>query len=455
MFTFQDFSNAARVDLPSAIATAIYQHRTSADYKIALDADKYDAQRNSTITEFVKTLYNSYGAKIADPTSSNNRLCSSFFRRLNTQRVTYSLGNGVQFADDSTKDKLGINFDTQLQNAAYNACIHKAAFMFWNLDHVHVFKYTEFAPLWDEEDGTLRAGIRFWQIDANKPTKAVLYEEDGFTVFEGESNFGSFRVSEQKRAYRLTVATTAADPEPEIIGEENYGRLPIVPLYATRLRQSTLVGMKGLIDAYDLIRSGYANDLTDCSEIYWIVGNAGGMQQEDLARFRDRLKFNHIAAVENVDDTTVTPYTQEIPYQSRKAFLDDIRAGIYEDFGGLDVHTISAGSTNDHIDAAYQPLDENADDFELQIIEAVQNLLRLLGVEDTPIFKRNRVSNEKERTEMILTAANYLDDETVLQLLPFVSPEQVESIMEKKEAENAARYAEPEPEPAEPEPIEE
>ena len=90
--------------------------------------------------------------------------------------------------------------------------------------------------------------------------------------------------------------------------------------------------------------------------------------------------LNHIAATSS-EDITATPYTQEVPYQARQGFLQDIRAEIYEGFGGLDVHTIAAGATNDHIDAAYQPLDENADDFEKQIIECVQAIGRILGID--------------------------------------------------------------------------
>jgi hypothetical protein len=446
MYTYQDFVKDAESNLPYAISKAITQHRISDVYKTSVDADRYDAQQNTTIMQFTKKLY---GINEGNPDliSSSNRLCSNFFRRLNTQRVTYSMGNGMKFGKRDTEKKLGYNFEQTMQSAGYYGCIHGITFLFWNLDHVHNFKITEFAPLWDEEDGTLKAGIRFWRLDENKPSKAVLYEIDGYTVFEGSGGFSDFRIKEDKRAYMMTYAKAPADAEAEIIGEENYNGFPIIPLYGSRLKQSTLVGMKAQIDAYDLVRSGFADDLAECSEIYWLIGNAGGMLDSDLAKFRRRLKLEHIASIPDVDDVSVTPYTQEIPYQSRKAFLDDIRAGIYEDFGGLDVHTVSAGATNDHIDAAYQPLDENADDYELQIIEAVHKLLALLNIEDTPIFKRNRISNEKETTEMILASANYLDDETVLNLLPFVSPDMVESIMIRKEDEVMKRYEEPAEEP--------
>ena len=79
-------------------------------------------------------------------------------------------------------------------------------------------------------------------------------------------------------------------------------------------------------------------------------------------------------------------------------------------------------------------MDEEADDFEYQVILAVRGILGILGIDDMPIFTRNRVSNQKEQTEMVLLAANYLDDETILKKLPFVTPDEIDSILDRKEA---------------------
>ena len=440
MYTFQDFQ--AEDTVKDGVKKAISAHLSSDDYHIAMDADLYDHQKNKTINEYVRMIFTMTGTPIEDFTASNNKIASNFFHRLNTQRCTYLLGNGVFFNDDATKESLGDDFDTRIRDLGYYALIHKVAFGFWNVDGLHVFKYTEFAPLWDEETGALRAGVRFWQIDPDKPTFAVLYEEDGFTKFRSNSNGGDFEIMEPKQSYILTVQTSEADGE-EVIGEDNYGSLPIVPLWGSKLRQSTLVGMQQSIDSFDLIRSGFANDLTDCAQIYWILGNCGGMSNADLAQFRDRLKINHIA-VADFDNSTVTPYTQDIPYSARKEYLDDIRAGIYEDFGGLDVHTIAAGATNDHIDAAYNPMDEEADDFEYQVIEFIQQLLTLIGIDDKPTFKRNRVSNEMEQTQMVLSSAQYLDDETILKKLPFITVDEVKDIMDKMIKEQEDRFGDDE-----------
>lgn len=454
MKTFQDYQAAvAAGETIDFLCQAINEHRSSPEYRVALDADEYEAQRNVTIRNWVKYLYTLDGRKVPDYTASNNRLANNFYHRLNTQRRTYSLGNGVSFTNtkevvedgvkhqrDVTKEFLGTDFDTTLNTAADFGLRHKVSFIFWNYDHGDVFKYTEFVPLWDEEDGSLKAGIRFWSLDWNqRPVVVVLYEEDGYTKFHTKpgSKGLDLELLEDKTAYKQIVATSEADGD-VVVGEENYSSLPIVPLWGSKHKQSTLVGMRDKLDAYDLIDSGFANDLQECAEIYWLIGNALGETDESLAKFMDRLKLNHVAAIDS-DNSKVTPYTQEIPTEARKTFLEELRNQIYEDFGALDVHTVAAGATNDHIDAAYQPMDEEADDFEYQIIKCVRQILKLNGIDDTPQFKRNRISNQKEQVDMIMSCANYLDDETVLSKLPFVTVDEIQDILKKKEMEDAAR----------------
>lgn len=446
--TYQDFEKVK--DKPSDLAdfmwTAIQNHMTTELYENAVLADEYDAQRNRTVNTYVKTIFTLTGSKVQDFTASNNKIASNFFHRLNTQRCMYSLGNGVSFVDigetgeDKTKEELGRYFDRDLQEWAYNGLKHGVCFGFWNLNRLYVFPVTEFVPLWDEETSALRAGIRFWRLDAERPMNAVLYEEDGYTTFKTE-DAGS-RVLEptaEKRAYKVTYASTEVD-DPEVIGEENYTELPIVPLWGSKLHQSTIVGMREAIDSFDLIRSGFANDLSDCAEIYWLVENYGGMTENELGQFRDRLKLNHIANVDSDSGGKVTPYTQEIPFQARAEYLKEIRNGIYEDFGALDVHAVAAGATNDHIDAAYQPMDEEAADFEYQVAEAVMKVLSLVGIEDKPVFQRNRISNQKEQVDMVVMEAQWLDHDTILRKLPNIRPEEVAAILERAGVEGMARF---------------
>lgn len=452
--TFQDFQEAVqRGDTLKFLRDAIQQHRNSDAYKIAVDADEYDAQRNVTINDTVKRLYsisNTVDEKTGaekmgvsqhtDSTASNHHIASNFFHRLNTQRVSYSLGNGVTFDTDGVKEKLGNKFDTDLTELACYALKHGVSFGFWNLDRLHVFPLTEFVPLWDESDGSLRAGIRYWSIDwKRKPVYAVLYEEDGYTKYKSRGKSGlTLEEMEPKRTYRQTVAHTDAGGD-EVIGEENYSALPIVPMYGNKQHQSTLVGMRAAIDSYDLIQSGFANDVTDCAQIYWLLGNALGMEDDEIQHFMDRLRFSHVAAADT-DNSSVTPYTQEPPYNAREAYLNRISNSIYRDFGAFNPEHVAAGNvTATQIRAAYQAQDEEADAFEYQVIECVQQILALQGLEGTPQFSRNRIANQLEEVNMVVSEAQWLDDEAVLDLLPNVTPDMKQAILERKDVQDAQR----------------
>lgn len=444
LYTFQDFEKAS--DIREFLAGAIENHKKSDLYTMAITADAYDRQLNTTINEYCKTIYTLTGEKIVDFTASNAKIASNFFHRLNTQRCMYSLGKGVsfiaegEFGKDTTKEVLGQHFDHDIQEAAYKALIHGVSFCFWSMDRLYTFPITEFVPFWDEYDGTLKAGARFWRLGDEYPMTVVLYEVDGYTKFATSDDDSELRVVQEKRGYIETIREVPADDVEEIVGVENYSSLPIIPLWGSKLHQSTLVGLQQAIDSYDLIRSGFANDLSDVAQIYWIIENAGGMTHEDLAQFRDRLLFNHIAQTDTSSGSQIKPYSQEIPFEARQAYLDAIRSEIYESFGALDVHTVAAGATNDHIDAAYQPMDEEAADFEYQLSDCISQILKLQGIDDYPVFKRNRISNQLEQVQMVVAESQWLDQETILRKLPNIGPNEIQTILGRSLDEEVERF---------------
>ena len=202
---------------------------------------------------------------------------------------------------------------------------------------------------------------------------------------------------------------------------------------------------------FDIVQSGFADNVATVQQIYWLFENAGGMKPEDYKEFRNNLRIDKIANINGTlaDGVKVTPYQTPVPTDAHEKCLNELRSSLYEDFGAIDVHTISAGATNDHIAAAYQPMDLRADDFEYQIIEAVEKLLAFAGVEGedaTPQFKRNRIANEREMVEMIMLVAEYLDDETILKKIPFITPDELEEITKRKAETDMSRFGNTTPE---------
>ena len=389
---------------------AINEHKSSDLYKTAQIADEYDRKQNRTIVHFQKLLYDATGRAIPDNVSANYKITSGFFNRFTTQQVQFLLGNGVTWEDETTKDYLGEDFDKQLQVAAKASLGAGVSFGFYNYDHLEVFTALEYVPLYDEENGALMAGIRFWQVDAQKPLRATLYETDGITEYIWEDGEG--RILKDKRPYILTLISTGVD-EAEIFAGENYPTFPIVPLWANPHRQSELVGLREQIDAYDLIKSGFCNTIDEASFIYWTINNAGGMDEIDLAEFVQRLKTIHAA---NVEDTGATAQANslEAPHEGREALLDRLAKDMYADYMALNIDEIKGGAnTATQIRAAYEPMNNKADQFEYCVIEFLQGILSVAGLEDKPTFTRSYLVNTTEEISVLLQAAQYLDDEYV------------------------------------------
>ena len=389
---------------------AISEHKSSDLYKTAQIADEYDRKQNRTIVQFQKLLYDATGRAIPDNVSANYKITSGFFNRFTTQQVQFLLGNGVTWEDETTKDYLGEDFDKQLQVAAKASLGAGVSFGFYNYDHLEVFTALEYVPLYDEENGALMAGIRFWQVDAQKPLRATLYEIDGITEYIWEDGEG--RILKDKRPYILTLISTGVD-EAEIFAGENYPTFPIVPLWANPHRQSELVGLREQIDAYDLIKSGFCNTIDEASFIYWTINNAGGMDEIDLAEFVQRLKTIHAA---NVEDTGATAQANslEAPHEGREALLDRLAKDMYADYMALNIDEIKGGAnTATQIRAAYEPMNNKADQFEYCVLEFLQGILSVAGLEDKQTFTRSYLVNTTEEISVLLQAAQYLDDEYV------------------------------------------
>ena len=414
MLTYQDLVALGEdsTEIMNFVKTAIDKHKSSKEYEEAKTADLYNQKRNKTIEDYVKVLHDVTGAVIPDTISANNKIKSNFFNEFVTQEVSYLLGNGVTFKDAGTEDKVGDDFDNVLMDIAENALVHSVAFGFWNYDHVEGFSFLEFVPLWDEEDGGLKAGIRFWQIDPKKPLRATLYRLEGYTDYIWRDNEGEIVDGKENKPYKEIIKSTKVDGE-TIYDGENYPTFPIVPLWADKkYKQSTFIGMREQIDAYDLIKSGFANDLDDVNQIYWILQNAGGMDDVDLKKFVERIRT--VGAVVLDDGVTADNRTVDVPYESRQAMLAILRNDLYEFSMALDVKAIASGAiTATQIEASYEPLNEKTDKFELCVNKFIKGIMEIAGIDDTFTFTRSVIVNKTEEIQTVLQAAAVLDPDYV------------------------------------------
>lgn len=419
MTTYQDLLAIPNDDKSRAefVKKFIDDYKGTKLYLTAKLADEYDRGLNRTTVQYQKMLTDLTGRTYADRTATVHRSCSNFFDIFCTQLNQYLLANGVTWQNDPD---LGKDFDTRLQDAGKKALVAGVSFGFWNLDHLEVFSALEFAPLYDEENGALAAGVRFWQIDPDKPLRATLYELDGYTnyLFAETAPTEDWQMIADgiyllpKRPYKVIIRESEADGA-FIYNGENYPSFPIVPLWANPHHQSDIVNLQEKIDAYDFVLNGWEDDL-DNAQLYWIIKGAGGMDDPDLAQFLDRLRT--VKAAAPADGQEVVPVTVNIPVEARNTLLDRLEKQLYKDAMILNPNDIASGAaTATQIKAAYEPQNVKTDQYEYCVIDFIDGILAIAGIEDEPTFTRSAIINTQEEVATVVSAAGYLDIEYVSQ----------------------------------------
>ena len=441
MKTYQDWLKVAggseqqRMDFIKALIT---DHKNSPVYKIAMDAENYFAGQNTTIKRYEKMLYNAKGQAVPDYFSANHKMANRFFYRDVMQANSTLLGNGITWKNGAGEQALGDDFDRKILKAGRNAQVGGVCFGFYNNGKVEIYKVTEFAPLVDEEDGAMKAGVRFWQIDAQKPLRATFFELDGYTEYQWDKEHPSGMVRENKRGYLTVITSNEAGDE--IYEFRNYPTFPVVPCWSNEMHQSEIVPIRSTIDCYDLINAKFANDVDDASLIYWSITNAGGMDDTDLVQFIDKMRKIHAAQLDG--DQTATPTAIDVPYQSRDVLLDRLEKQLYRDAMALNTYDIANGAvTATQIEAAYEPLNEKLDAFEGEITDFIMRLLAVAGVDDEPTYTRSIIVNKTEDITTIVNAGMYLDDEYVTEKIMTLlgDKDKVDDMLANKAKEDVQR----------------
>lgn len=446
LYTYQDLlavgqEDKARMDFVRDVVAA---HKQSDAYREALDAGKYYNGENPTIAAYEKVVYDTMGKPRKNLWAANHKIASHFLKFAVRQKTSFLLGNGVSFSKGETKDKLGESFDRVLMRVAKGAKIEGVCFAFWNLNHMERFKFTEFAPLYDEEDGLLKAGVRFWRLADGKPERYTLFEMDGLTDYIARENGASasdMRILTPKRKY-VTIKTRSA-AEGEILSQgQNYPAFPVVPLKNGTRCLSEIHGRRNTIDALDFLTSEMVNNVSEAGLIYWLIQNAGGMDEQDDEDFLLKVLRTHVAHVEG--DAQVSANQLEAPVDASRETLDMLTKKLYQDFSCFDASSISLGSqTATAIEAAYTLLELDTDDFDGYVSEFVQGILKLAGIDDKPTYTRGRLTNRTEEIQAIVAAASNLSPEYVTRKILDIlgDADKADEVLAQMAAEAAARLA--------------
>ena len=144
---------------------------------------------------------------------------------------------------------------------------------------------------------------------------------------------------------------------------------------------------------------------------------------------------------------TAEAHSVEMPYASREALLDRLRDDIYDDFMMADTRNVASGSVvTAQIEAAFHNIDIKANLYEFCVLDFINGILKVLGIEDEASFTRSKIINQQEQVGVVLSAADYLDDEFVTRKILDIlgDGDQADEVLKRRDAEDMARISIPE-----------
>ncbi len=229
------------------------------------------------------------------------------------------------------------------------------------------------------------------------------------------------------------------------VGQElvhGLGAVPFIPFYNNAQHTDDLPLYKDLIDAYDKVVSGFANDMEDVQEVIFVIKNYGG---EGKTEFLSDLKQSKVIKVEG--DGGVDTIRAEIPHEARGAFLDRIRKQIFVSGMGVDPDPEQFGdSSGVALKYLYSLLELKAVQMETQFrtgfAELVRAACRVSGMAEPAkiiqTWTRNAIQNDLETAQIAAQSVGVISDQTVIKNHPWVEDAEAEQKQLKKEQDAAA-----------------
>jgi Phage portal protein, SPP1 Gp6-like. len=224
------------------------------------------------------------------------------------------------------------------------------------------------------------------------------------------------------------------------------GAIPFIPFPNNNRKQGNIKKYKGLIDAYDIVVSGYVNDVMDVQEVIYILENYGGTDLNDF--IKDLKRFKTVAVGdEGIEGTRgdLRTLTIEIPVEARNSLLDFLKKQIYTAGQALSRDVTSVGNASGQtLKFFYRDIDLKVGDKEVEFKAGFSELVRILsehkGIKiDGSIniaFTRNRISNDQETAQICRDSVGIIPTELIWTNHPFVDDiEKCRELWEKEKAE--------------------
>jgi SPP1 family phage portal protein len=257
-------------------------------------------------------------------------------------------------------------------------------------------------------------------------------------------------------AWNWTTVVTAQGKQVETVNS-GWGRVPFIALPNNSEWRTDLMPIKPLIDAYDMVKSGWINDIEDFASLVYVIKNYSGIGVDvkngmtELATIMRNIMTDKAIRVDT--DGGVDTLKAEIPIEARDKVLAIMRKEIFYFGQGIDVddEKLSASPSGVSLKFKYASLDLKANRIIRKLKKALKDFswfvttyINLKNNTDfdpcdiTATINKSLIFNELEKMTA-LNSDTLLSEQTKLENHPLV--DDVEEEMRRLEDERAKAAA--------------
>lgn len=384
--------------------------------------------------------------------NADNRICSSFYSLIVNQKAGYMftyppmIDIGNSSSNKYIQSVLGDAYAKNCKKLCVNSANAGIAWVHYWIDDKNRFRWAvidskEIIPVYNNDlEKKLISVLRvYMELEEETGRHYMVYEiwtETECATYKRYVNEGLDRLMELAR-YPIGFDIPRAYTN---VLNHNFGQVPFISFANNDNHTSDLEPIKGHIDTYDKVYSGFINDLEDIQEIIFILSGYAG---ESLSEFLGNLKkYKTIKLDENIDGKgDLKTLTIDIPVEARKELLSISRKAIFEQGQAVDPEPSNFGNASGvALKYLYSLLELKSGltetEFRLGFAELVRAICRHANIqcnEINQVWTRNSITNDTELADIASKSTGIISQKTVLQNHPWVDDAEKEIAELKKE----------------------
>lgn len=375
--------------------------------------------------------------------NADNRIAHNFHQLLVDEKVAYMFTYPILIDVDDNEainervdDVLGQEFVRKMKDLGVEASNTGCGWLHYWANEKNEFKY---------EKVESEQIIPFYSDDLERELTEVLRT---YKVVEYDDNLTAIEfivvedwTKDTFDQYKFRYTIDGQD-ESQLKGiRHNFGRVPFIPFANNSDETSDLIKYKDLVDLYDRVVSGYANDIEDIQEVMWIVTNYDGKSGDFL---KDIKKYKTIFLEDDGDGGRgdVKTLSVEIPVEARNSLLELLKKQIYESGQGLQQDNENFGNASGvALKFFYRKLELKAGLLETEfresinkLVEAILDFYHLPHKKISQVWSRNMIASDLETSQIATQSVGIIPEKLILQNHPWVEDvDEAERLLEEEE----------------------